>query len=348
MSAIYTHTVPGYLLKPQHPVTINLIGCGGTGSQLLTHLARIDHTLRAGGLGYGSHPGLHVRAFDGDTVTESNIGRQNFAPSDVGQNKAVVLITRINRFYGQNWEAHPYMYDYHRIVEQGIHRVNIIITCVDSAKARIEIAKINRQKPEPVKRKKGVKRLLDDDGVFRVIDNEGRETHAYEKQYYWLDLGNSRNSGQVVLGSLCEVKQPEGLAGTVDKLPTILDLFPDLMSHDTEEEQGHSCSVAESINSQDLCTNSQMAEWGKKLIWNIFRKMRLETHGVFINLDQMCVNPLPIKSNEPKINVAKAVREVSSRRLPTAHKSVQRRGVKKNKRTSGRIKRKRPTGARRK
>jgi PRTRC genetic system ThiF family protein len=294
MSAIYTHTVPGYLLKPQHPITINLIGCGGTGSQLLTHLARIDHTLRAGGLGYGNHPGLHVRAFDGDTVTESNIGRQNFAPSDVGQNKAVVLITRINRFYSQNWEAHPYMYD-QSVVAKDLHRVNIIITCVDSAKARIDIAKINRNRPEPVTKKKGLTSLLDDDHIYRAL-REGGESHAYQKQYYWLDLGNSRNSGQVVLGSLCAVKQPEGLAGTVDKLPTILDLFPNIESHDTEEEQGHSCSVAESINSQDLCTNSQMAEWGKKLIWNIFRKMRLETHGVFINLDQMCVNPLPIKN----------------------------------------------------
>ncbi len=328
MAAIYTHTVPGYLLKPQHPVTINLIGCGGTGSQLLTHLARIDHTLRAGGLGYGNHPGLHVRAFDGDTVTESNIGRQNFAPSDVGQNKAVVLITRINRFYGQNWEAHPYMFD-QSVIAKDLHRVNIVITCVDSAKARIEIAKINKHKPAPVKRKK--ERVLDDEGVFRALDNEGRETHAYQRQYYWLDLGNSRNSGQVVLGSLSEVPQPEGLSGTVSKLPTILDLFPDLESHDTEEEQGHSCSVAESINSQDLCTNSQMAEWGKKLIWNIFRKMRLEIQGVFINLDQMCVNPLPIKSNEPKINVGKTLREVPIRKLRTAQKRIQRGGVKKNK-----------------
>lgn len=327
----YTHTVPGYLLKPQHPVTINLIGCGGTGSQLLTHLARIDFTLRAGGLGFGTHPGLHVRAFDGDTVSEANIGRQNFAPSDVGQNKAVVLITRINRFYGQNWEAHPYMYD-ESVIAKDLHRVNIIITCVDSAKARITIAKINKQKPVPIKKEVG--QTTGRWTELPYFQNTERNTHAYQRQYYWLDLGNGRNSGQVVLGSLSTVKQPEGLAGTIDKLPTILDLFPNLEAHDTEEEQGHSCSVAESINSQDLCTNSQMAEWGKKLIWNIFRKMRLETHGVFINLDQMCVNPLPIKNANVRrpVKMGKRSRRISHRpaRKPIQNKRVQRKAKRKN------------------
>lgn len=46
------HYTDSYLLNPQHPVTVNLIGGGGTGSQVLTNLARLDVTLRALG-----HPG---------------------------------------------------------------------------------------------------------------------------------------------------------------------------------------------------------------------------------------------------------------------------------------------------
>ena len=49
------HYTYSYLLNPQHPVTVNLIGGGGTGSQVLTNLARLDVTLRALG-----HPGLFV------------------------------------------------------------------------------------------------------------------------------------------------------------------------------------------------------------------------------------------------------------------------------------------------
>jgi ABC-type proline/glycine betaine transport system permease subunit len=36
------HYIDNYLLNPQHPVTVNLIGAGGTGSQVLTCLARLD------------------------------------------------------------------------------------------------------------------------------------------------------------------------------------------------------------------------------------------------------------------------------------------------------------------
>lgn len=30
------HYIDNYLINPQHPVTVNLIGAGGTGSQVLT------------------------------------------------------------------------------------------------------------------------------------------------------------------------------------------------------------------------------------------------------------------------------------------------------------------------
>ena len=49
------HYIDNYLINPQHPVTVNLIGAGGTGSQVLTCLARLDTALR--GLG---HPGLFI------------------------------------------------------------------------------------------------------------------------------------------------------------------------------------------------------------------------------------------------------------------------------------------------
>ena len=60
------HYIDNYLINPQHPVTVNLIGAGGTGSQVLTGLARLDVTLRALG-----HPGLFVTLYDPDIVTEA-------------------------------------------------------------------------------------------------------------------------------------------------------------------------------------------------------------------------------------------------------------------------------------
>ena len=68
------HYTDNYLLKPYHPVTVFIIGAGGTGSQVITNLARMDTALQASG-----HPGLHVTLFDPDTVTQANIGRQLFS-----------------------------------------------------------------------------------------------------------------------------------------------------------------------------------------------------------------------------------------------------------------------------
>lgn len=53
------HYTDNYLLKPYHPVTIHVAGAGGTGSQVIANLARMNVALQALG-----HPGLHVTVFE--------------------------------------------------------------------------------------------------------------------------------------------------------------------------------------------------------------------------------------------------------------------------------------------
>ena len=96
------HFTASYLLNPTNPLTVNLIGAGGTGSQVLTLLARMNHAFTELG-----HPGLQVRLWDGDTVSQANLGRQLFAHSELKLNKAVALINRVNGFFGTNWKAVP-------------------------------------------------------------------------------------------------------------------------------------------------------------------------------------------------------------------------------------------------
>ena len=76
------HFTENYLLNPHHPVTVFVIGAGGTGSQVITNLARMSMALRA-----LRHPGLHVTVFDPDTVSTANIGRQLFSETELGLNK---------------------------------------------------------------------------------------------------------------------------------------------------------------------------------------------------------------------------------------------------------------------
>lgn len=105
-------------------VNVTVAGCGGTGSQVLTLLARLHLALLANG-----HPhGLSVMAFDPDFVTEANIGRQLFYRGDIGKHKAEVLVKRINFAYGLHW--------YSRNSELGRDESDILIGCVDSIRSR--------------------------------------------------------------------------------------------------------------------------------------------------------------------------------------------------------------------
>lgn len=256
MKVHYTHH---YFQNPPHQITIDLIGLGGTGSQVLTNLARMNEALK--GLG---HPGLHVRAWDPDEVTTANMGRQLFSPADVGINKAIVLITRINRFFGNDWQARPELY-------RGNHTSNIIITCVDTAKARLTIgAKLSKYK------------------------KAGEPT---DEAYYWLDFGNLQKSGQCVLGTIQSSSLPSrGVqkAGTYSRrLKNVVQVFPQLKRIE-EEKQGPSCSLAEALEKQDLFINSTLAQFGCNLLWKLLREREVKYHGCFVNLETLTVNPINI------------------------------------------------------
>jgi PRTRC genetic system ThiF family protein len=253
------HYTDAYLLNPQHKITVDLVGLGGTGSQVLTHLARVNEALIA----YG-HTGLHVRCWDADTVSPANIGRQLFSQADIGQNKAVVLATRVNRFFGYSWEGHPQMFT---AKETG----NITITCIDTAAGRIEIGK-----------------AMQDTGKHI------RYGEPHQRLIYWLDLGNLQKTGQAILGTVGTVKQPASEHATRGDLPTVVRYYPQL-KRIKEKDQGPSCSLAEAINKQDLFINSILANFGVNLIWKLFREGMIRHHGCFVNLDNCVVNPIPIK-----------------------------------------------------
>ncbi|MGJ1263636.1 hypothetical protein [Pedobacter antarcticus] len=52
------HFTDNYLLNPTNPISVNLIGAGGTGSKVLTALMEINESLIA-----LEHAGLQVSAF---------------------------------------------------------------------------------------------------------------------------------------------------------------------------------------------------------------------------------------------------------------------------------------------
>src|SRR6185437_12260972 len=72
-----------------------VVGCGGTGSALIGGLPFLHQALLAAG-----QPGLQVIVADGDKVSTTNCVRQPFSESEIGLYKSVVLVNRINLFWG--------------------------------------------------------------------------------------------------------------------------------------------------------------------------------------------------------------------------------------------------------
>ena len=248
------HFTHPYLLNPQHEVTVALIGAGGTGSQALTCLARMNAALKA-----LNHPGLFVTTYDPDVVSTANHGRQLFMESDTGLNKAECLTTRINRFFGTCWEGIAGSYD-------GTP-TNIIITCTDNIASRLYVEQV-------------------------MSENKETQTRPYLKKLYWLDFGNTRSSGQAILGSI-QIKQPKSQKyRTAGWLPFVTKQFD--YSQINEEDSGPSCSLADALNKQDLFINSTLAQLGCGLLWKLFREGLIEYRGLFLNMDTMKVNSVSI------------------------------------------------------
>jgi len=259
------HYTDNYLINPQHPVTINLIGAGGTGSQVLTCLARLDVTLRA-----LNHPGLFVTLYDPDEVTDANIGRQLFSYSDFGLNKAVCLISRINNFFGNDWKAVPHLFPASTKEGKKDNMANITITCTDNIKSRLDMW-----------------------SFLKATRNIGSYTD-YKTPLYWMDFGNAQTTGQVLMGTVQKkIPQPKSNKyKTVESLKVITEYVK--YSAVKVEESGSSCSLAEALQKQDLYINSTLAQLGCNILWKMFRQGMIEHQGLYMNLDTMKVNPIGV------------------------------------------------------
>ncbi len=254
---VKAHFTAPELLNPTNPISVCLIGAGGTGSQVLTGLARMSHSLQQLG-----HAGFQVSLWDDDIITDANRGRQLFAECEVGLSKSAALITRTNRFFGTTWKAIEKPFT----IDTATGRTAIYISCVDTAAARFGIAEV-----------------LDDLDVCPSHTDIPR---------YWMDFGNSKDTGQVILSSIRKIKQPKSEKfETIGKLPFVTEEFGELL-HRSDNDDTPSCSLAEALEKQDLFVNSVMAQIGCSLLWQLFLKGYTEQRGVFVNLGNFRTVPV--------------------------------------------------------
>lgn len=259
------HFTDNYLLNPTNPISVNLIGAGGTGSKVLTALMEINESLIA-----LRHAGLQVRLWDDDIITTANLGRQRFFECETGLYKSVALINRINRCIGTNWKAETRKFEKDnlgRIPEET--RATITITCVDNVQARF--------------------------GVAEMLKEASYRRHYQNHPKYWLDFGNSQHTGQVILSTIGEIQQPNSEKyQTVASLPFVTDEFGELLKQSEAEDNTPSCSLAEALEHQDLFINSSLTQMGCSLLWNLFRRGMTEYKGFFHNLKDFRTHPIKV------------------------------------------------------
>ena len=121
------HTILPHLLR--RTVKVAVVGCGGTGSAVISGLPHLHQAL----LAYGHPSGLSVTVMDGDRISPTNCVRQPFSASEIGLFKSVVLVNRLNLFWGLEWEAVPYHVNASHDLRNDF---DLVIGCVDSRTAR--------------------------------------------------------------------------------------------------------------------------------------------------------------------------------------------------------------------
>lgn len=243
-----------YLANPTHEIKIAFVGVGGTGSHLLTELAGFSSTLEK----LNRKP-LEIHAFDGDKIETHNVNKQKFHEPDIGGYKAEVLVNRINRIYGFNMKYHNRYFDAGDIMHG---EYNIIISCVDDVKTRRQIhSGVYRQEQ-----------------VQKGMRTSSYNNYSYRKLYYWIDCGNGKDFGQVILASFIGDK----------RLPTIIDLHPDLKDDPHEP----SCSVMASLHQQSYNVNKFVGLIALNMLTTLLIDYRLGYSQVYFNLE-----PFNVKTN---------------------------------------------------
>ncbi|MEI8305612.1 MAG: PRTRC system ThiF family protein [Chloroflexales bacterium] len=213
-----------FVLPPGQPIAICLVGCGGIGSHLAQSLARLSAHVRE-----QSGPPLALTFIDGDTVERRNVGRQLFTAREVGKPKAQVLAERLNAAFGLGIVAVPAMATAGLLTElhPGYQTIGVLVGTVDTASGR---------------------RALHD-------------ALARSAWRIWLDVGNERDWGTVLLGTATEARQLRGalaLGGICTALPAPTLHYPHLLD-DAPIQPRADCANAAADGTQSLMVNQAMA-----------------------------------------------------------------------------------------
>ncbi|HQU82378.1 MAG TPA: ThiF family adenylyltransferase [Pyrinomonadaceae bacterium] len=217
---------------------IYLIGTGGTGSFAVMNLARVAFELRRIG------KAVNITIIDPDVVESGNIPRSNFCAAEIGRFKAQTLAERITLAWGLEvaYANEKLFYEKHiKPSRNGYKELTVLIGCVDNHLARREI--------------------------HRSLEEANKYNSHNAPEFWWIDGGNGKSSGQVLIGSEVKREKSENhfSSSTIcKKLPAPSVIHPELLENQeipSPRENAERMSCAERImrGEQSLNINSRVA-----------------------------------------------------------------------------------------
>ena len=256
-----THHMPDAGQRGRRGFRVLLIGCGGNGSAVLFGLPYLHYALIA----WGFTDGLQVTVMDADTVSPTNCVRQPFGSADIGQNKATILINRVNLFHGLSWRSDETLFSKdakNNVANNGYDStIDFVISCVDTRAARKEMHEAFNNKMGP-----------------------------WRRICYWLDIGNNASNGQFVIGQPLNDMNRQ----SKDRLRTVTELFPSIMDTSLGEGTLPSCSAAEALERQEPFVNNVLATSALSMMTRLVRYGVLDHQGAFYNAESGRSAPISI------------------------------------------------------
>ena len=193
------------LPKEFSKLKIYLIGAGGTGSFAAMNLARLLFEIKRIG------KAADLTIIDPDIVEIGNIPRSNFCAAEIGRFKAQTLAERITLAWGLEVSYSNEKLNYEKHIKpsrSGFKELTILVGCVDNHLARRE-----------------VHRSLEEANIYNSHN---------APECWWIDGGNGKFSGQVLIGSEVKKEKPENYftSSTIcKKLPAPSVIHPELLEN---------------------------------------------------------------------------------------------------------------------
>lgn len=260
MEIDFSFSQAAIVMPPEYnSIRFIVVGAGGTGSFVVPAIARLIYELKQ-----QQNKSAEMLIVDPDVVEANNIPRSNFCFAEVGRFKSQTLAERVATAWGieSGFSCEKFEAEKHLKGSVNDYRsLTIIVGCVDNYLARREMH-----------------RALDE---FRG--------YAEPSRLWWIDGGNGRTSGQVLLGSTTKPLKPEQyFTGTsiCRVLPAPSLQHPDLLQPENNDARSAvSCSDRVRLSEQGLNVNQRVAIEIVELLTSMLLTRTLKRFAVYFDFE---------------------------------------------------------------